>query len=152
MGQVILKLLKETRRCIHIKTWYYSVQCGCMVPAYIWIFCGWPSRNCLPEVTITANSPSSIQQTIDSFLSSYDNSSVANFFADTTYKRVFPTIDGLHGVVDSIVDSQIVLLHFFNSHDTADYYIGLPSGSRLTDDWDAWITNARCVLRIKDRR
>ena len=106
----------------------------------------------MPEITITANSPSSLQQAFDLFLSSYNNSSVADFFAETNYKRVFPAIDGLPGIVDSIVDSQIVLHHFYNTHDSADFYIGLPSGSILSNDWDSWINNARCVFRIKDRR
>ncbi|MBN1340655.1 MAG: hypothetical protein JXA03_15105, partial [Bacteroidales bacterium] len=133
-------------------TWYYNHNCQCMVQVYVWIFCGWPSKNCLPQVVINGSSAENIVNAVTSFNACYNNSDVPGYFSDTTYRVLFPNIDSLNGIIDSIVDEEIVLNKFYNSHDGTDYYIGLPSGVTLSDNWDAWISQARCVIRICDQR
>ncbi len=131
---------------------YYNWECQCMIEEYIFIFCAWPNRNCLPTVVITPSSDYSISKEADQFLFNYNNSSIESYFSGTSYKLLFPGVDSLNGVVDSIVNGQIIIHKFYNSHDTTNYFIGLPYGTELTDDWDEWIPEASCVLRLKDER
>lgn len=132
--------------------YYYNHQSGSMVGVYTFIFCAWPNRNCLPVVVITPATSSSKKNAFDQFISNYNNSTLDTYFSDVSYKTAFPGIDSLSGVVDSIISGDIIIHKFYNSKDTTDYYIGLREGIELTKDWDEWVPEASCVLRLKDER
>jgi len=134
------------------QTFYYNPQCGCLQGVYLFIFCEWPASNCLPEVQITAQSGDGMIQGVNTFLSNFNQSTISDYFSEDGYKDIFPYADSLNGVVDSIIANQIVINHFYNSHDSTDYFIGLPEGTRMTDDWNSWIDKASCVFRIHDKR
>lgn len=139
-------------RLYSYKEWYYDWTCNCMTPVYVWIFCQLPSRNCLPEVVITDGSSTVEKNEVDQFLSNYQNSTLDSYFSTSGYSNVFPVIDSISGVVDSIISKDIVIHKFYNSHDSTDYYIGLRKGIQITDDWDEWVPEASCVLRLNDQR
>jgi len=132
--------------------YYYNYQCQCMVGVYTFIFCSWPNRNCLATVVITPTTTSSRRDDFDQFISNYNNKTLDTYFSGINYKTVFPGIDSLFGVVDSIRSGDIIIHKFYNSRDETDYYIGLREGIKLTEDWDEWVPQASCVLRLKDER
>lgn len=129
----------------------WDSQCQCWKYVILWCNCLWPNTNCAPTVEITALSDSHIKQTANDFIKSYGNSTVQDFFAKSNdYQRLFPLLDDLKGVVDSISNSQIILNYFYNKRDSTAFYIGLPAGKTLSDT--IWNNNVSCVLRIKDKR
>jgi len=132
--------------------YYYNYQCHCMIGVYTFIFCAWPNRNCLSEVVITPETSASKQNAFDQFISNYNNSTLDTYFSGVSYKIAFPGIDSLSKIVDSIIAGDIIIHKFYNSNDTMNYYIGLREGINLTEDWDEWVPEASCVLRLRDER
>jgi len=123
-----------------------------MIGVYTFIFCAWPNRNCLSEVVITPETSASKQNAFDQFISNYNNSTLDTYFSGVSYKIAFPGIDSLSKIVDSIIAGDIIIHKFYNSNDTMNYYIGLREGINLTEDWDEWVPEASCVLRLRDER
>lgn len=115
------------------------------------IFCAWPKGNCLPTVVIVSNRTNDFCNTARLFQRYYENDSVSEFFCDNTYKKIFPELDLLPTVLDSIRKGEIRLHHFYNSTDSVEFYIGIPGNNcdkiRLED---LNSQDIRCVLRIKN--
>jgi len=131
--------------------WYYDPNCQCLRHVYVFIFCAWPYSNCLQEVVINEQRDD-LAYYADEFTNSYNQLRIPEYFSGTNYKILFPEIDNLDGIVDSIIENKIVLHKFFNSHDSTDYYIGLRNDIEFSDEWDSWAPKASCVLRLKDKR
>lgn len=101
--------------------------------------------NCLPEVTITNDRMS----VYESFNTHFNNGTLSEFFANDDYRSIFPGLDKL-GVVDKLVNGDILLyLH----HDTVvdkDFYIGLPAGTKYSVNDTSWMSKTKCVLVIEE--
>ena len=115
------------------------------------MFCAWPKGNCLPTVVIVTDRTNEFCNTGRLFERYYKHDSVSEFFSDDKYKKIFPEMDLLPNVLDSIRKGIIHLHHFYNTTDSVEYYLGI-SGS-IHDNIKLEDLNSqdiRCVLRIKN--
>lgn len=118
------------------------------IPAMM--FCAFPKGNCLPTVVVVAERTNEFCNTGRLFQRCYERGNISDFFCDESYKLIFPEMDLMPNVLDSIKNGDIHLHHFYNNTDSVDFYIGLPiSSDNEINSYDLNFQNVRCVFRIK---
>jgi len=148
-----LKEQSGLRTLYYHTAWYYGPD-GNPIMVYVWIFCGWPSRNCLNTVVVGGNSATdNISGYFDEFTSYYENDNLNEYFQSNSYKSIFPELDNLPGVVGKIQDSRLRIqkIHSNDPSDMLDYYVGTPNDVDVysTDDW---LGKEEFVLVVDDQR
>ncbi len=115
------------------------------------MYCAWPKGNCFPTVTIVADRANEFCNAGRLFQNLYRQNKVSDFFSSDDYKKIFPEMDLVPNVVDSLRTGKISLHHFHNEADSVDFYIALPNAQcwPLNVD-DSNSLNVRCALRIKN--
>lgn len=141
-------------KTLHYHTaWYYGPD-GNPIMVYVWMFCGWPSRNCLDMVVVGGSSTKgNTSDYFDEFKSFYENKNLDEYFQLNNYKNIFPQLDNLPGVVSKIQDSHLRIqkIRSNDPSDHLDYYIGTPKEIDIisTDDW---LGKEEFVLVVNDQR
>lgn len=131
---------------------YYSIEAGGWITLPEVMFCALPKGTCFPTVVIVSERANDFCNTGRLFQDCYSQNRVSDFFGGDDYKIVFPEMDLMPSVLDSIKTGDISLHHFHNEVDSVDFYVGLPgnqNGHINLEEVDN--LNVRCVLRIKNK-
>ena len=114
------------------------------------MFCAPPKGNCFPTVIVTSDRNNDFCNAARAFQRYHEHDSISYFFNGDSYKLLFPEMDLMTDVLDSIREGKIELRHFYNEADTVDYYIGVCSnmGHKQLDSLNP--KDVRCVLRIRN--
>jgi hypothetical protein len=151
-GSGHLKQAEGNVTLMYVWTYYYDPSCSCWKWEPIDIDCYPPPTNCAPTVTIYGYSDKPTQKVLDEFDSAYNQNKIPYFFTNSNYQLLFPQIDSMNGIVDSIKYSQLKITRFYQASDSVNFYFCLPPSMNLTDDWKAAAARVTFAMRIKDKR
>lgn len=130
---------------------YYSIDAGGWITIPEVMFCAPPKGTCFPTVVIVAERANEFCKAGRLLQKLHKQNRVSEFFSGNDYKKIFPEMDLMPNVLDSLRAGNISLHLFHNEADSVDFYVGLPGnqyGCVTSEDLD--FLNVRCVLRMKN--
>jgi len=137
-------LKKPNLRMLYCE-WGWLWENGGLVWGIEWCDCYIVTGNCLPDVIITEKGMAAYE----SFKTHYTNGTLSKFFATDEYKRIFSGLDDL-GVVEELVNGDIILYLFHDNVKGKDFYFGLPTGFKFSTNDTSWMSKTKCVLVVNE--
>jgi hypothetical protein len=126
--------------------WGWIWENGSLKWSIIWCNCfSIITGNCLPDVIIIAERMAAYE----SFKTHFNNGTLSEFFTDDDYRSVFPGLDEL-GIVDELVNGDILLYLHHDIVVDKDFYFGLPAGIKYSVNDTSWMSKTKCVLVIEE--